>query len=157
MWERYMDWLPLARLQLRTWPATQACVLTGKRTGDHSVWRPALNPLSHTSQGSDILFLFLALMSWNFSFIYLWLKYLFSAYEKSLLLLILLILDPHHHHTHFNISEAGCVLQTIFNVRSQLLLAKQQLRHSCRHLPTPRPGYYSRWHDWKCTSPCYFI
>ena len=34
-----------------TWPATQACALTGKGTGDPLVLRPALNPLSHTSQG----------------------------------------------------------------------------------------------------------
>ena len=33
-------------------PATQACALTGNQTGDSLVHRPALNPLSHTSQGS---------------------------------------------------------------------------------------------------------
>ena len=38
-------------LQLGTWPATQACALTGNRTGDLLVTRLALNPLSHTSQG----------------------------------------------------------------------------------------------------------
>ena len=32
-------------------PATQACALTGNQTGDLSVCRLALNPLSHTSQG----------------------------------------------------------------------------------------------------------
>ena len=37
--------------QLGTWPATQACALTGYQTGDHLVHRPALNPLSYTSQG----------------------------------------------------------------------------------------------------------
>ena len=31
--------------------ATQACALTENRTGDPLVRRPALNPLSHTSQG----------------------------------------------------------------------------------------------------------
>ena len=36
---------------LGTWPATQACALNGNRTGDPLVCRPALNPLSHTSQG----------------------------------------------------------------------------------------------------------
>ena len=36
---------------LGTWPATQACALTGNRTSDPLVCRPALNPLSHTSQG----------------------------------------------------------------------------------------------------------
>ena len=34
-----------------TWQATQACVLTGNQTGDPLVCRPALSPLSHTSQG----------------------------------------------------------------------------------------------------------
>ena len=33
-----------------TWPATQACALTGIRTGNLSVCRPGLNPLSHTHQ-----------------------------------------------------------------------------------------------------------
>ena len=40
--------LPLARPLQGTWPATQACALTGDRT---SVCRPALSPLSHTGQG----------------------------------------------------------------------------------------------------------
>ena len=44
-------WLPLTRPPLRTLPATQACALTGNRTGDSLVLRPELNPLSHTSQG----------------------------------------------------------------------------------------------------------
>ena len=33
-----------------TWPGTQACAPTGNRTSDPLVHRPALNPLSHTSQ-----------------------------------------------------------------------------------------------------------
>ena len=36
---------------LGTWPATQACALTGNRTRDPLLCRPALNPLSHTNQG----------------------------------------------------------------------------------------------------------
>ena len=44
-------WLPLTCPLLGTWPATQACVLTGNWTGIPLVCRPALNPLSHTSQG----------------------------------------------------------------------------------------------------------
>ena len=56
MCKRYMDWLPLTRPQLGTWPLTQACALTGNRTGDLWVCRPALNPLSHTSQGKIISF-----------------------------------------------------------------------------------------------------
>ena len=38
-------------LLLGTWPATQACALTGNQTGDPLVLRTMLNPLSHTSQG----------------------------------------------------------------------------------------------------------
>ena len=45
-------WLPLARPLTGTWPATQTCALTRNQTGDPLVHRPALNPLSHTSQGS---------------------------------------------------------------------------------------------------------
>ena len=43
-------WLPLADPLLETLPAAQACALTGNRTGDPVVCRPALNPLSNTSQ-----------------------------------------------------------------------------------------------------------
>ena len=45
-------WLPSARPSLGTHSTTQACTLTGNRTSDTLVRRPALNPLSHTSQGS---------------------------------------------------------------------------------------------------------
>ena len=41
---------------LGTWPATQACALTGNRTRDPLVCRWALNPLSHTSQGTSLKF-----------------------------------------------------------------------------------------------------
>ena len=44
-------WLPLTLPQLGTWPATQACALTGNQTGDPLVHRLVLNPLSHTSWG----------------------------------------------------------------------------------------------------------
>ena len=37
-------------------PQTQACGPTGNQTSDPLVRRPALNPLSHTSQGPHILF-----------------------------------------------------------------------------------------------------
>ena len=40
-----------------TWPATQACALTGNGTNDPLVHRLALNPLSHTSQGKFIIIL----------------------------------------------------------------------------------------------------
>ena len=43
-------WLPLVRPLLGTWPATQACALTGNQTGNPLVCRLVLNPLSHTSQ-----------------------------------------------------------------------------------------------------------
>ena len=36
---------------LGTWPTTQACALTRNQTSDPLVCRPALNPLSRTSQG----------------------------------------------------------------------------------------------------------
>ena len=36
MCERYIDQLPLVCSQLGTWPTTQACALTGNRTGDLS-------------------------------------------------------------------------------------------------------------------------
>ena len=45
-------WLPLAWPLVGTWPATQACALVGNWTGNFSVGRPVLNPLSHTSRGS---------------------------------------------------------------------------------------------------------
>ena len=44
-------WLPLVLPLLGTWPASQACALTGNPTGDPLVRRLALNPLSRTSQG----------------------------------------------------------------------------------------------------------
>ena len=43
-------WLLLEHPLLGIWPAIQACALTGNRTGDPPVCRPALSPLSHTSQ-----------------------------------------------------------------------------------------------------------
>ena len=49
-------WLPLACLPLGTWPATQACTLTGNRTGNPLVHRLELSPLSHTRQALRLLF-----------------------------------------------------------------------------------------------------
>ena len=46
-------WLPLIRPLLETGTAMQACALTANRTHDPLVHRPALNPLSHTSQGPN--------------------------------------------------------------------------------------------------------
>ena len=50
-------WLPLTCPLLGTWLATQACALTGNRTGNPLVRRLALDPLSHTSQGSIFNFI----------------------------------------------------------------------------------------------------
>ena len=55
MGKRYINWLLLTCPQLGTWPATQACALTGNRTGDPLVDRLALTPLSHANQGVRIL------------------------------------------------------------------------------------------------------
>ena len=48
-------WLLLASPHRGTWPAPQACALTGNRTGDPLVCRLALSPLSHTSQDTVML------------------------------------------------------------------------------------------------------
>ena len=50
MHERYISWLSLTHPPLGTWPATQACALTGNWTGDLLFHRLAVNPRSHTSQ-----------------------------------------------------------------------------------------------------------
>ena len=44
-------WVPLKCPLLGTWPATQACALTGNQSGDPLVYRLVLNPLGHSSQG----------------------------------------------------------------------------------------------------------
>ena len=54
-------WLTLMRPLLGTWPAIQACALTGNQPGDPLVFRLALNPLSHTSQGNIIFYLIIFL------------------------------------------------------------------------------------------------
>ena len=50
-------WLPFVHPLLGTWPTTQTCARTGNRTGDPLVCRPALSPLSHTSQGLNCIFI----------------------------------------------------------------------------------------------------
>ena len=50
MYERCIYLLPLTSPALGTWPATQACALTGIRTSNLSVCRLALSRMSHTSQ-----------------------------------------------------------------------------------------------------------
>ena len=49
-------WLPLIRPLLGTWPETQACALTENRTGNPLILRLSLSPLSHTSQGSFLVY-----------------------------------------------------------------------------------------------------
>ena len=48
------------------WPTTQACALTGNWTGNPWVHRPALNPLSHTSQGKMFIFYYTKVRSLHF-------------------------------------------------------------------------------------------
>ena len=52
-------WLPFTLPRLGTWLAIQTCDLTGNRTSDLSIHRPALNPLNHSSQRTTLYFLFL--------------------------------------------------------------------------------------------------
>ena len=47
-----MDQLPLARPRLGTWPKTQACALTGNRTGDLLACGTVLNALNQARQRS---------------------------------------------------------------------------------------------------------
>ena len=54
-WEKERErninvWLPLEHPLVGTWPATQACALTGNQDGSPLVHRPGLKSLSHTSQ-----------------------------------------------------------------------------------------------------------
>ena len=58
-------WLPLTHPLLGTWPATQACGLTGNGTRDLSVCRPALNPLSLTCQGIHYVILMANICLWE--------------------------------------------------------------------------------------------
>ena len=47
-------WLPLMCPLLVTWPTTQACAMIGSQTSNPLILTPALNPLSHTSQGTFV-------------------------------------------------------------------------------------------------------
>ena len=59
-------WLPLVSPLPGTWPANQACALTENRISDFLLCSLALNPLSHTSQGSSLFLMFQnPLYSWN--------------------------------------------------------------------------------------------
>ena len=48
-------WLRPARPLLETWPATQACALTGNQIGDPLVCRPTFNPLSQPAMAPVLL------------------------------------------------------------------------------------------------------
>ena len=54
-------WSPLVHSLLGTWSTIQARALTGNQTGDPLLRRPKLDPLSHTSQFSQILIYFLTI------------------------------------------------------------------------------------------------
>ena len=56
MCERNINQVSLVHPQLGPWPSTQACALSGNRTGKLLVCRLMLNPLSHTSQGIFYVF-----------------------------------------------------------------------------------------------------
>ena len=64
-------WLPLPCPLLGTWLSTQACALTGNRTGHSLVCRPTLNPLSDTSQGSFFNFSITVDIQYYISFRYM--------------------------------------------------------------------------------------
>ena len=49
-------WLPLMSPLLGTWPATQACTLTGNWTEDPLVCKPVLNPLTYQPGHSLVSF-----------------------------------------------------------------------------------------------------
>ena len=113
-------WLPLRHLLLRTWPATQACALMGNWTGDPLIHKPALNPLSHTSQGRTMiyfLYLFIIFFWLRTESIFYWLKY-------SLLLKAFVIISQ-------NVPSFGlviCVIKSFINDRALLLKAP----HICK-------------------------
>ena len=52
--------LPLVHPPPGTWLATQACALTGNRTRDALIHRPAINALSHTARAQLCLISLLA-------------------------------------------------------------------------------------------------
>ena len=69
-------WLPFTCRRLGTWSATQASAQTGNQTKDHLVCRPALNLLSHTSQGYFEFILVHGVSRWsNFNFVHLFVQF----------------------------------------------------------------------------------
>ena len=74
-------WLPLTCPLLGTFPATHACAPTANPTGDPLICRPALNPLSHTSQGK--LLSFTSVTSLPCAFTYLLIEQAFECFLAS--------------------------------------------------------------------------
>ena len=61
MSKKYIDQLPLACPQLGTWPATQACALTGNLTGD--LWSMGLHSI-HGATPARANLLYLLVTCW---------------------------------------------------------------------------------------------
>ena len=57
-------WLPLMHPLLGNWATTQACALTGNRTGDPLLRSLMLNSLSHTSQSPWMVFMTMINHTW---------------------------------------------------------------------------------------------
>ena len=80
-------WLPLMCPQLGTWPTTPACSLTGNRTSNPLLCRPALNPLSDTSQTKfSVLSSFVSCYSLCFKVDFVWYKYYYPSFFLLLFL-----------------------------------------------------------------------
>ena len=72
-----MDWLFLAHPQPRTWPETQACVLTRNPAGSVSAYETMPKPPSHSSQGTILL-----LTDFMYIYTYTHTKYIYIIYIK---------------------------------------------------------------------------
>ena len=101
-------WLPLVCPLLGTWPATQACALTGNGTINPLVHKPAHNPLSHTSQ--DIFFPFQCPCPYPFLFSSRW---HISLIYPILLVLLRSLWGSHVYETCFSLVNQSCVNLTI--------------------------------------------
>ena len=62
MHKRHIDWLPLSRPQLGTWPATQACALTWNHTSSRDMQASTQSTEPHQPG----MTLFVAVLSLNF-------------------------------------------------------------------------------------------
>ena len=61
-------WLPLTRPLLETWPATQACALTGNRTGNPLVHRPVQKEAKSPPSSSPVLLIVLKKVNVHLTF-----------------------------------------------------------------------------------------